>query len=83
MFPILELYGLKMTKLGIFPNNINADLNSWEAASSLFANQVSNNSTIFFVQNLYDYYNLGIWATIEEPILKEKVAEIIKVLFGG
>lgn len=72
-----------MTKLGDYLNSINANLKSCEAASELFANQVPNNSTVFFVQNLYEYCNLSIWASVEEPILKEKLVEIIKIIFGG
>ena len=74
---------LEMTKLGNYLQSINANLNSWEQASKLFANQVSSNSTVFFTQNIHEYYNLSIWATIEEPILTGKAVDIIRIIFGG
>lgn len=60
-----------------------ADYGAWKIASANFANQVSNGSTVFAMQNINGVSITSTWATIEYPILEKKAIEIIYEIIGG
>ena len=74
---------LEMTRLGQYLTNHSVKYEAWKIASANFANQVSNGSTVFAIQNINGISITSTWATTEYPILVKKAAEIIYVIIGG
>lgn len=74
---------LEMTRLGQYLAKHSAEYGAWEIASANFANQVSNGSTVFVMQNINGVGIASTWATTEYPILAKKVIEFIYEIIGG
>lgn len=74
---------LEMTRLGQYLTNHSAKYEAWKIASANFANQVSNGSTVFAMQNINGVGIASTWATTEYPILVKKAVEIIYEIIGG
>ena len=74
---------LEMTRLGQYLTKHSAEYDAWKIASANFANQVSNGSTVFVMQNINGVGIASTWATTEYPILAKKVIEFIYEIIGG
>ena len=74
---------LEMTRLGQYLTNHSAEYDAWKIASANFANQVSNGSTVFVVQNINGVGIASTCATTEYPILAKKAIEFIYEIIGG
>ena len=75
---------LEMTKLGQYLSKLpQFNRKAWEIASANFANQVTNGSAVFVVQNTAGVIIDSIWATVEYPILVKKIIELIYVILKG
>ena len=74
---------LEMTRLGQYLTKHSAEYDAWKIASANFANQVSNGSTVFVMQNVNGVGITSTWATTEYPILAKKAIEFIYEIIGG
>jgi hypothetical protein len=72
---------LEMTQLGHYLENLSGfNAEAWRIASVNFANQVQSGSTAFVVHNLSGIRLASIWATVEYPILIQKIIDLIFVV---
>ena len=74
---------LEMTRLGQYLTKHSVEYDAWKIASVNFANQVSNGSTVFVMQNINGVGIASTWATTEYPVLAKKAIEFIYEIIGG